>query len=208
MFAAGCTVPKFFYSLYHSACRNLSTTAGTAGLVLLHIHFMSLVSFVWGLQLIPAASLLAGDECSSEPLEAGSPTRSGSHVSLCDLPALLHPVRADVRPKRSTLSDNVLYEYLPVYHTYLKPKRVVTLLCSSWKFLCTSVGLLELRCTLATTQNSTFPLLFVRCSVWKDQIGHQNLNDMADGSSWVAGPSGNKWFYLTLVRWLHCVVAV
>lgn len=42
--------------------------------------------------------LSTGDERSSEPLEAGSPAGSGSVVSLCHLPALLHPLRADVRP--------------------------------------------------------------------------------------------------------------
>lgn len=42
--------------------------------------------------------LHAGDVCSSEPLEAGSPPRSGSHFFLRHLPALLHSLWADVRP--------------------------------------------------------------------------------------------------------------
>lgn len=62
---------------------------------------------------LTAASLLSGDQCSSEPLEAGSSTGSGSDVSLRRLPALLHPLRADVRPRdqRSIPSENMLSPY-------------------------------------------------------------------------------------------------
>ncbi|XP_029924067.1 sodium/potassium/calcium exchanger 3 isoform X2 [Myripristis murdjan] len=48
----------------------------------------------------PAAGfcLPHGDERPSEPLEAGPPAGPGPAVSLCHLPALLHPLWADVRP--------------------------------------------------------------------------------------------------------------
>lgn len=67
----------------------------------LHVHtfiFLSKIKLVFFCLFLTSFSLLSGDECSSEPLEAGSTAGPGSAVSLCHLPALLHPLRADVRP--------------------------------------------------------------------------------------------------------------
>lgn len=53
-------------------------------------------------------SVLSGDECPPKPLEAGSAAGFGSAVPLRHLPALLHPLRPDVRPSQRSSSECTL----------------------------------------------------------------------------------------------------
>lgn len=129
-----------------------------------------------------APHLLAGAECSSEPLETGPSAGSGSHVSLCHLPALLYPLWADVRltgQRPTQLRRHA--EYLPFYHTssFLKPKKVK----KKWRHWCiplinssaTQWDLLGWYCTHATTQNVlAFFLSFLYSGVFKSSLSVLN----------------------------------
>lgn len=115
---------------------------------LLAFYFI-LRGWYWSIHLTPhysnslLSSLLSGDVCSFEPLEAGSPAGPVSDVSLCHLPALLHPLWADVRPscQRSTPWDNMPSTYFSTGHL-LSQSQKPNLSASTWEFLNTNLGVI------------------------------------------------------------------